>query len=78
MGIEMLGRFFEQVRGMQQSLGRNAAYVQAGTAKRATFFNAGNFKAKLCGADGANITARTATDHDNVVVLTHEFCDPFV
>lgn len=63
---------------MQQGLGRNAANIEAGTTKCAAFFNAGNLKAKLCGADGANVTARTATDHDNVVVLTHEFFDPFV
>ena len=63
---------------MQQCLGRNATDIQAGTAKCTAFFNAGNLKAELCGADGANITARTATDHDNVVVLTHEFFDPFV
>jgi hypothetical protein len=59
---EAVAGFLEQVRGMQQRLGRNAADVQAGAAEARLAlgigigirFAAGDLETELRGADGGN------------------------
>jgi hypothetical protein len=79
LGFEAVTSFFEQVRGMQQRLGRNTADVQAGAAKtRLTLrvsigigFGTGGRETELRGTNGGNVTARTATDNEHVKLLGH-------
>ena len=66
--------FLELLGTGQQRLGRDAADIEAGAAQRLALFDAGRLQAKLCGADGGNITAGSTADDDNVVgFLRHLF-----
>jgi hypothetical protein len=66
--------FLEEVRGMQQSLRRNAADVQAGAAQaRLAFgvgvgirFTAGDIETELRGADGGNVAAGATADRNGL------------
>jgi hypothetical protein len=52
---------------LEESLGRNASPVQAGTTGTLQF-NTGNFPSKLAGTDCRSI-ARRATPDDNEIIL---------
>src|ERR1700688_1275025 len=58
------------IRVVQEHLGRNTTYVQAGAAKIAVFFDHDRLESKFPGANGCYIAARTATDDRNIV-LSH-------
>jgi hypothetical protein len=72
--------FLEEVRGVQQRLGRNATNVQAGAAKTRLAlwisigirFTAGDIETELRGADGGNVATGTTTDNKNVKLLGHD------
>ena len=51
----------------QQSLGRDAADVQAGAAEESVFFDERGFQAVLAGADGGGVSGRAAADDGYVV-----------
>ena len=68
MGRETVVGFLEFLGTVQQRLGRNAAYIQAGAAQRAALFNAGHLQAELRRANGRDIAAGAAAD-DNKIVL---------
>ena len=68
---EFVLRFFKNLRRLQQSLGRDAADIQAGAAQRFTLFHAGDLHAQLRGADGAHITAGAGANHDHIKSITH-------
>ena len=51
----------------QQSLGRNAAHVQAGAAEEAVFFDEGGFQAPLARANGRGVAGGPAADDGDVV-----------
>ena len=57
----------EHFRRMQQSLGRNAADVEAGAAMRFALFNNRHFHAELGCTNGANITAGAGADDNEIV-----------
>ena len=61
--------FMVHVGRMKESLGRDAANVEAGATKRATLLDASSLETKLSGFDGGNITTRAATDDNDVVVF---------
>ena len=80
LGFEAVVGFLEQVRSVQQGLGRNAADVQAGTAEArlalrvgiGVGFGAGGAEAELRSADRRHITAGAATtDDQNIKLLRH-------
>ena len=72
----MLGAM-EQFGGLQQRLGGNTAGIQTGTAERGAvitihpFVDADRGKTQLRCAYGCRIAGRAATDHDDVVGITH-------
>jgi len=57
------------VAGVEQSLRRDAAYVEAGTAQAATALYACDLQAKLASFDGSYIAPRTPTNDDDVLLL---------
>jgi hypothetical protein len=77
LAFEGVAGFLEQVRGMQQRLGRNAADVQAGAAEARLAlrvgvgigFAAGGLEAELRGADRGDIAAGAAADDEDVELL---------
>jgi hypothetical protein len=52
---------------MQQSLGGNAANVQAGAAIGRALFDDSDLETELCSLDGANITAGAGTDNNYII-----------
>ena len=52
---------------MQESLGRDAADMQAAAAQLGVFFDECGFQAILAGANGRRIPTGTAPDDDHVV-----------
>jgi hypothetical protein len=52
---------------VQENFGGDAAHVQAGAAEEGIFFDDGNFQAPLRGADGGDISARSAADYYDIV-----------
>ena len=58
--------FIVKVAGMQQRLGRDAAYVQAGAAERTALVDTGGCQAQLARANGGVVTAGTAANDDDV------------
>ena len=64
---EIILRGGEQLRGVQQGLGRNAADIQAGPAKHAALFDDGCLQAKLAATDGAIVAAGATADNDDVI-----------
>ena len=57
----------EQLGGMQQRLGRNAADIEAGAAEGRALLDHGDLQAELRRADGADIAAGAAADDDEIV-----------
>ncbi len=53
--------------GMEQSLGRNAADMEAGAAQLRVFFDDGGFQSVLAGAHCGGVAAGAATNHNQVV-----------
>ena len=66
-GGEVVARLVEQLGGMQQRLGRDAADVEAGAAKRLALLDDGHLEPELRGPDGADIAAGAGADDDEVV-----------
>ena len=60
--------FMVHVGRMKESLGGDAANVEADTTKCATLLDASSLETKLSSFDGGDIAVRAATD-DNVVVV---------
>ena len=60
--IHAMGNMGKHFRRMQQSLGGNAANVQAGAAIGGALFDHSDLETELCSLDGANITAGAGTD----------------
>ena len=63
---EIVARLLEQVRGLQQRLGRDAADIEAGAAEGRALLDHGHLHAELGGADRRHIAARPGADHDEV------------
>ena len=68
---KLVERFLIMFGGLQQSLGWNAADIQAGAAQGFALFHAGDLHAELRRADGADIAAGAGANHDNVKSITH-------
>ena len=64
---EVVPRLLEQLGGVQQRLGRDAADVEAGAAMRRALLDHGDLQAELRGADGADIAAGAGADDDEIV-----------
>ena len=62
-------RFLEQLRAMQQGLGRNAADIEASPAQSLARLGAGDFQPKLRRANRRDIAAGAGTDDEEVVVV---------
>ena len=58
----------EQLGGVEQGLGRDAADVEAGAAQRLAALDAGGLQPELRGPDRGDIAARPGADHDHVEV----------
>ncbi len=79
LGFKAVTGFFEQVRGMQQGLGRDAANVQASATEAwlalrvgiRIGFAAGGGEAELGCANGCNIAAGATADNEHVKLLGH-------
>ena len=63
---EIVARLLEQVRGLQQRLGRDAADIEAGAAEGRALLDHRHLHAELGGADRRHIAAGTGADHDEV------------
>ena len=63
---EVVARLLEQMRGLQQRLGRDAADIEAGAAEGGALLDHRHLHAELGGADRRHIAARTGADHDKV------------
>src|SRR6185503_9188973 len=63
-------RFLEQFRGVEQSLRRDAADVEAGAAERLAALGAGGLQPELCRADRGDIAAGAGADHQDVEIET--------
>ena len=63
---EVVAGLLEQVRGLQQRLGRDAADVEAGAAQRRVLLDDRHLQAELGGADRRHIAAGAGADHDEV------------
>ena len=59
----------EQLRAMQQRLGRDAADIEACAAKRLARFGAGDFQVGLGSTDRGDIAAGACADDEHVVVV---------
>ena len=55
---------------VQEGLGRDTAYIQAGAAEDGVLFDEGYLEAELGGLNGGDITAGAGTD-DNEIELRH-------
>jgi len=64
---EAVPRLVEQLGGMQQRLGWDAANVETGAAVRGAFLHHGHLEAELGRTNGAHIATRAGADHDQVV-----------
>ena len=62
-------RVVVQVRRVQQRLGRDASHVEAGTSEGAAPLDAGHLEAELGALDGGDVSARTAADDDDVLLI---------
>ena len=58
---------FKDLSAFEKGLGRNTAPIQADSTQGFPFNN-GSFEAKLRGPDGGNITARTTSDNNEIVI----------
>ena len=68
---EVVARLLEQMRGLQQRLGRDAADIEAGAAEGGALLDHRHLHAELGGADRRHIAARTGADHDEVEGFVH-------
>src|SRR5690606_1470424 len=59
------------MRDVQQLLGRDAAYVEAGAAEAAALLDAGGLEAELGRPDCRDIATRAAADDDEVEGISH-------
>ena len=67
----------EQMRGVQQRLGRDAADIEAGAAERAALLDAGHLEPELGRLDRGHVAARPAADdHQIVPRLAHDPTPP--
>jgi hypothetical protein len=57
------------VRGVEQSLGRNATNVEAGAAEGAALLDAGHLHAQLTGLDGSNVATRATADDNEILLI---------
>src|SRR5690606_25992043 len=65
--LEFVSGLVEHLGGVKQSFRWNAPDIETGAAKGRFLFNYRNLQAKLGCLDGAYISARSASDHDNVI-----------
>jgi hypothetical protein len=65
--FEAVTGFLEELGGVQQGFGRNAAGVEAGAAMGAALVDHGDLEAELGGADGADVTAGSGADHHEII-----------
>ena len=72
-GERPVTRFLEQLGGVEQRLGRDAADVEAGAAERLAAFGAGGLEAELRGADRGDIAAGAGADHQDVEIVIRPF-----
>jgi hypothetical protein len=63
-------RLGEQLGGVKQRLGRDAADVEAGAAQRLPAFDAGGLKPQLRRPDRGHVSARSSADHDHVEMVS--------
>ena len=56
----------EQVGGVEQGLGRDAAAVQAGAAEEGILLDDGGLETELAGADGGDVAAGTGAENRDV------------
>src|SRR6187549_1646373 len=61
-------RLVEQLRGVEQRLGRDAPAMQTGAAELRVLLDHRHLHAELTGADARDVPARAAADDDEVVV----------
>ena len=52
---------------VQENFGGDAAHMQASAAEERVFFDDGDFQAPLRGADGGDVSARSAADDHDIV-----------
>ena len=64
---EAVAGLLEELGGVQQRLGGDAADVEAGAAVRRALLDDGDLQAELGGADGAHVAARAGADDDEIV-----------
>ena len=64
---ETVTGLLEHFGGVQQRLGGNAADVEAGAAQRLALLDDRRLQAELRRLDGADITARSRSDHDDII-----------
>src|SRR5262245_1662306 len=64
---EAVTGLFEQLGGMQQRLGRDAADIETGTAVGGALLHHRGLQAQLCRPDGAHIAAGAGADDDEIV-----------
>ena len=65
--VEGVAGLVEHLGGVQQRLGRDAADIEAGAAKRRALLDHGDLQAELGGLDGADIAARAGSDDDDII-----------
>src|SRR5690554_60533 len=77
-GRVIVAGFLKLVSHLKQSLGRDAAHVQAGAAQNLAFavfagpgLNTGRFQAELCRLDSSNVTAGACTNDNNIELIGH-------
>ena len=76
--VVIVAGFLKLVSHFQQGLGRDTAYVQAGTTEHlalAVFtspgLNTGGLKTQLSGFNGSNVTTGACTNDNNVELIGH-------
>src|SRR5690606_2830843 len=62
--------FLEQLRAMEEGLGRNAADVEAGSAQCLAAFGTGRPQAQLRCADRGDVTPGARPDDEDIVVVS--------
>jgi hypothetical protein len=76
--LELVAGFLEELRSMQQGLGRDAADIEAGATVGGPFLDHRDLHAELRGADGGNIAARPRTDYREVERISHDVSEPLL
>ena len=73
---EAVADLLEQVRGVQQRLGWDAADIEAGAAQSAALLDAGDLQAELGRLDRRDVAARATADHHQIVSLLAHLGSP--